>query len=182
VARSLSFIAAFFLLLRLLTAPALAQTSQESWQDFRREDLGFKIEMPGTPKVENDESAVDGKTIKSVSAQVDFDERTLGVSYEQLSEPVVMTADTPQFREDCDGRRKHLEKALVVKGTSHTQTAPNSQVPMCEIRLQTQGFHAIARAFVLRDRTIQVIVTSLRPIEGDAVVQRFLDSFELLPN
>src|SRR5262245_66654635 len=69
--------------LALLTLPASTTTLAQAWQEYRSDELGFKVEMPGTPKVEeeNEEETVGDKkqNVKSTNVQLDYEDATLGV-------------------------------------------------------------------------------------------------------
>src|SRR6476619_7344581 len=73
-------------MLPLLAAAALtpalitrAKAQGADWQTYRREDLGFEVEMPGTPKLSTDRND-DGWT--SVDAEVTVGSLLFGVSYQ----------------------------------------------------------------------------------------------------
>ena len=68
-------ILAFFItptLLALLPAPVWAQ----SWHEYRSDDCGFKIEMPGKPEIEATEDKFEYATAKSTSASVSYGDTT----------------------------------------------------------------------------------------------------------
>src|SRR5262245_49362929 len=68
------------------TSPARA----DDWQEFFREDLGFRIEMPGEPEVDMKEEGVEERIVRLIDAQVydDEDDGLFGVHCTEYREPV----------------------------------------------------------------------------------------------
>ena len=65
-----------------------AQAQGDMWQMYRREDLGFEIEMPGKPKIEVEENqGKDDPRLRAVDAQVNFEDTLFGAHYEEYKEP-----------------------------------------------------------------------------------------------
>jgi len=171
--------------LAVVTLPVLtttfAQTAfAQTWQEFRRDDLGFKVEMPGTPQVEEEEEeeTVDNnkKTIKTTTVQVHHEEASLSVSCEQFEKGLRQ----PPTDADFDDLLKSIEEKLGVKVTRQNRLTMNGK-PVRESFAETDGFYIAARVVFLDDRTFQVIATSNTPLAANPVVERFLHSFELLP-
>jgi hypothetical protein len=136
--------------------------------------------MPGTPQVEQEEEEEtvgnDKKTIKSTSVRLDHEEASLGVSCEQFEKGLRQPPTDAEF----DDLRKSIEKGMGVKVTSQNRLTMNGK-PVLELVAETDGFYAATRIVFLDDRIIQVIATSNIPIAANPVVERFLQSFELLP-
>jgi hypothetical protein len=52
------------------TSPARA----DDWEEYLREDLGFRIEMPGEPAVDVKDDGFSDKTVRTIDAQLHNDE------------------------------------------------------------------------------------------------------------
>ena len=50
-----------------------------AWREYRNNEMGFRVEMPGTPKVEEQNGDPGDPFIKSVDAQVELNDMLLGV-------------------------------------------------------------------------------------------------------
>src|SRR5215470_11205621 len=82
----------------LATAPAAAQTKHQyefdptklTWQEYRRDDLGFRIEMPGEPKVLDDQKPGEPKDIE---AYMMFDRVTFQVNIVEIDKSETLTPD-----------------------------------------------------------------------------------------
>jgi hypothetical protein len=166
--------------LAVVTLPASTTAFAQTWQEYRSDELGFKVEMPGTPQVEEeeDEETVDNNTqkIKWTTVQLDHEEASLGVSSAQFEKG---------FRQRpidayVDDLLKRTEKALGVKVTRQNRLTMNDK-PVREFFVETDGFCLVARLVFLDDRIIQVIATSIMPLAANPIVERFLQSFALLP-
>src|SRR5262245_20531146 len=62
----------------------------DDWQEYLREDMGFRIEMPGEPEVDVKEEGVDDKIVRLIDAQVydDEDDGLFGVHCTEYRDPV----------------------------------------------------------------------------------------------
>jgi hypothetical protein len=58
-----------------------AQAQSAPWQEFRRDDLGFRIEMPGRPSVVEDKGLPGENLLRSIDAEVEYENLSLKVSY-----------------------------------------------------------------------------------------------------
>jgi hypothetical protein len=164
--------------LALVTMPALTKTFAQSWQEYRRDDCGVKIEMPGSPQITEQEIADAGnkETVRWTRAELDRKEASLSISCRQFGRdirhrPIDMYVDNI---------RKLTEAALGVKVTGQNQLVVNNK-PVRELLIETDGFYLITRMVFLEDRIIEMTVTSIRPLADNPVANRFLRSFELLP-
>src|SRR5262245_57366091 len=113
--------------LAVVTLLVLTTTFAQTWQEFRRDDLGFKVEMPGTPQVEEqeEEETVDNnkKTIKTTTVQVHHEEASLGVSCEQFEKGLRQ----PPTDADFDNLLKSIEEKLGVKVTRQNRLTMNGK-------------------------------------------------------
>jgi hypothetical protein len=154
----------------VLLAGAPARGQGDIWQLYRREDLGFEIQMPGAPKIEVEESlGNDEPVVKSVDATVSFQDIEFGVFYEEYRRRPA------SIEEEIAGQRLGA-RSLGTKMTSETRFTMNG-VPGVEI--VTDGFGGmIFRVLVAQNRRFFLVVTGASP--DNASVRRFLDSFRLL--
>ena len=69
---------------------ASAVTKTRRWRQYRRDDLGFEVEMPGTPKIQEntDQGAVYGK---GISAVIEVEDVLFVAVHVDLSRPTSIT-------------------------------------------------------------------------------------------
>ena len=58
-----------------------ARAQGDVWREYRPADLGFRIAMPGAPKLETEEDEFKDTWIKSIDAQIDYEQTTFGVNW-----------------------------------------------------------------------------------------------------
>jgi hypothetical protein len=153
----------------VLLAGVPARGQGDIWQLYRREDLGFEVEMPGAPKIEVEEGKdKDDPVAKSVDAQVDFQEINFGIAYEEWRR-------RPSVDEEIAAQRS-VARSLGTKVISETRFTMNG-VPGFEIA--TDGIGGMtARVVVAQNR--RFFLSAVGAPSDNASVRRFFDSFRLL--
>ena len=58
---------------------AVAWAQAPAWKEYRNNDMGFRVEMPGTPKVDEQAGDASDPFVRSVEAQVELNDMLLGV-------------------------------------------------------------------------------------------------------
>ena len=139
------------------------------WKPYRREDLGFEVEFPGDPEIE-EEKDEDGA---SVIASFLFVGMLLAIEHATFQRGTSIEAVARQQRkatEDHQGRITQ-ESSFVMQG-----------FPALEIvSKDDEDFVVIMRAVVMGDRMIAVQVIGGPDIADNPSALRFLKSFRLLP-
>jgi hypothetical protein len=151
------------------TSPARA----DDWQEFFREDLGFRIEMPGEPEVDVKEEGLDDRIVRLIDAQVydDEDDGLFGVHCTEYRDPVSAEQEYRLFREGMrlGGLAVTRESALMI-----------NNIVAREFARESEGINFIHRLLVVDRRTIGISVYGDRSIHDSREVQRFMRSFMLL--
>jgi hypothetical protein len=151
------------------TSPARA----DDWQEYLREDLGFRIEMPGQPEVEVKEDGLDDKIVRLIDAQIydDEDDGLFGVHCTEYRDPVSAEQEYRLFREGMrlGGLAVTRESALMI-----------NNIVAREFTRESDGINFVHRLLVVDRRTIGISVYGGRDIHDSREVQRFLRSFMLL--
>ena len=141
------------------------------WREFRRDDAGFRIEMPGVPTVRYDKGLPTDDWIRMIDA---------GVEYEQISFGL-LHAEYKQARsaEAWFGGLARSGPASVFKTVVETPLTMNG-FPGREIIAASAELNldAVYRMFALNNNAF-VTLSAIGPV-ADANVRRFLDSFMLL--
>ena len=70
----------------VVLVPQSARAQGAAWQIYRRDDLGFEIEMPGRPEIREDR--IDGQV--SIEVAVDVDRMRFGIGYEEYGEAITI--------------------------------------------------------------------------------------------
>jgi hypothetical protein len=158
------------------SAVLVATTSSaraDDWREYLRDDLGFRIEMPGEPAVEVKEEGLDDKFVRLIDAQVydDEDDSLFGVHCTEYRDPVSAEQEYRLFREGMrlGGLSVTRESALMI-----------NNIVAREFTRESNGINYIHRLLVMDRRTIGISVYGDRDIHDSREVQRFLRSFMLL--
>jgi hypothetical protein len=151
------------------TAPARA----DDWQEYLRDDLGFRIEMPGEPEVDVKEDGLDERIVRLVDAQIydDEDDNLFGVHCSEYRNPVSAEQEYRLFREGMrlGGLAVTRESALMI-----------GNIVAREFTRESDGINFVHRLLVVDHRTIGISAYGDRGIHDSREVQRFLRSFMLL--
>jgi hypothetical protein len=156
----------------LVPTMARAEADEDDWQEYRRDDLGFRVEMPGEPKVEVKEEESKDILLRSTDALVDYDDDVLlNVHCSEYRDAVSAEEEFRLFRAGMRlaGLAVTSEKARMING-----------VPAREFIRESGDINFIRRLVVVGNRTIGVSAEGDRDIHDSAAVRRFLDSFMLL--
>jgi hypothetical protein len=156
-----------------IARPAQAQidwSKIDIWKPYRREDLGFEVEMPGDPEIEEEKDEAG----HSIYAEFLFIGMMLGVDHTVL------------FKRDATIERviRHQRKTAQELKGKVTREAPFTMegLPAIEIvRELKDGFVTIMRAVVIGKRHIAINVVGGPDIATNPSALRFLNSFKLLP-
>ena len=112
-----------FMLSLAAAAPAVlvwksAGAQGDVWREYRRADLGFRIEMPGEPKLETKEDEYKDTWIKSIDAEIDYEQTTFGVSWTEWKDIQSIEEVSAAFREGMQlaGMPVTREAPLVMNG------------------------------------------------------------------
>jgi hypothetical protein len=148
-----------------------ARAQGDVWREYRRDDLGFRVEMPGAPKVTVEEDAADGVRTKSIVADVEHEQMTLSVQYQEWRD--FMSPDR-QYRDfglgmQLGGMPVTSDASLLING-----------LPAREYVRESDDINFIHRMVAVDKLTISASVFGDRSIHRSPTVRRFLTSFTLL--
>jgi hypothetical protein len=149
----------------LALRPSHAQDSV--WREYRRSDLGFRIEMPRDPKIETEEN----DEMRSIDARVDYQSITLGVSWQGFKSIQSDEMLSTRFREGMwlAGMPVTVESSLVVNGFAARKFIRESG-----------GLNYVQLYVVMGNETIAASAVGDRSLHSSPTVRRFFDSFALL--
>ena len=165
----------------LALAPAAAQTADEfvfkpgklTWQEYRRDDFGFRVEMPGEPKVYLDPDPA--PFVKQTLVELPFDKVSFSVTIKEHDRTLTLA----QENELLDRFGSIIQRALGGKG--FTRFTMNGYPGREDVDEQKDDFRAVYRNVVVGKRVIQLNVGWYPGADTNAAAQRFLRSFTLLP-
>ena len=167
-------------LLPLIAAAALspgaimtpARAHGIAWRMYRREDLGFEVEMPGEPEVIVETGEGDDPWVRSIDAQVDAEQMTFGASYHEYQRPI-----SPEEEALAQDEAVRMLEARIARETLFTMSGFRAR----EFVMESDALDGIVRMVVIDNHRIMVSVLGDRSIQTNATVRRFLDSFKVLP-
>jgi hypothetical protein len=153
----------------LAIKPAHGQA--DTWREYRRDDLGFRIEMPGEPKVEVKEDEFKDIIIRTVEADVSQGTTNFGVRCDEYAQPVSADELFVRFRHGMQlgGMGITRETSLVMNG-----------FPAREFVRESPDLNFIRREVVVGNLTIAAMVFGERDIHMSDAARRVMASFELL--
>ena len=155
-----------------LSAGLISATAQApAWREYRNNEMGFRVEMPGTPKVEEQNGEPSDPFIKTVDAQVEFNDMLLGV---HCSDNRAAFSTEEQYKLQREG--------MVAGGMPVTREEARtvSGNPARDFIRESDDLNYIYRVVNVGKRTIGISAFGERSIHGNPNVRRFLDSLTLL--
>ena len=154
----------------VVLVPQSARAQGAEWQIYRRDDLGFEIEMPGRPEIREDR--IDGQV--SIEVAVDVDRMRFGIGYEEYGEAITIEEFAAAQRLVA---RTH--GSTVVRETAITMNG----LPGLDVIMESNLLSMAMRVVLIpeRKRSISAMVSGDGRLSEDASVRRFIDSFKLLP-
>jgi hypothetical protein len=143
--------------------------AQDVWREFRRNDAGFRIEMPGVPTVEDGKGLATDHWIRMINAGVEYEQISFGLSYAEYKQH---RSEEEWFREFARGLAPMFkivaENPLTLNGFEGREIIAAS----AELKLD-----AVYRMFALNNNAF-VTLSAIGPV-ANPNVRRFLDSFML---
>jgi hypothetical protein len=153
----------------LVSTAAWAQAP--AWKEYRNNDFGFRVEMPGAPKLDEQNGDPSDPFIRSLDAQVELNDMILGVHCTENRAAMSAEEQYKQQREGmvAGGMPVTREEARTVSGN-----------PAREFIRESGDLNYIYRVVNVGKRTIAVSVFGEKNIHGNPTARRFLDSLTLL--
>jgi hypothetical protein len=147
----------------------IVQAQQDVWREFRRNDAGFRIEMPGVPTVEDDKGIAGDRWIRMISADVEYEQISFGLTYVEYKQAL---SEEEWFR----GFARVLTSTFkIVAETPLTMNGFRGREIIAVEESVELNF--VYRMFALNDNAT-VIINAGGPV-ANPNVRRFLDSFML---
>jgi hypothetical protein len=149
--------------------PARAQAS--IWQEYRRDDVGFRIEMPGAPRIRVQRARPENNWITASGALVRYQNEIFDVTWTEFKEAAEVEDEYKRFRDMMAGAGYQIEE-----DTELTL----DDVPAREFIIETGAINFVRRILVVRNFAISIHAMGARNLQYSPTVRRFLDSFRLL--
>ncbi len=150
---------------------ATARAQGAAWQIYRREDLGFEVELPGKPKITTETYEGDDPVVKSIDAEVNVEQMTMGANYAEYRNPA--------FLDEEVAAQRTVARAL--QGQMRVTPFTLNGIEGRQIAIESTLMNGIMRFVVINNRRIMLNVIGNADIHTSATVRRFFDSFKLLP-
>jgi hypothetical protein len=154
-----------------LLGPKVARAQGGIWQEYRRDDVGFRIEMPGVPTIRVQKADPDDNWTTSTDAQVRYQHEIFDVSWTEFKDIVSVESEYTRFREMMTRAGYQIEEDIPLT---------LNDVPAREFIIETGNINFVRRIMAVRSLAIAIHVTGARNIRYSPTVRRFLDSFKLL--
>jgi len=152
--------------------PKVALAQGGVWQEYRRDDVGFRIEMPGAPKIRARKGRPQDNWTTSTGAQVRYQDEIFDVSCTEFNDIVSVEDEYTRFRNMMTGAGYQIEEDIPLT---------LNEVPAREFIIETGNINFVRRIMAVRNFAIGIHALGARNIRYSPTVSRFLDSFRLLP-
>ena len=149
----------------------VARAQADIWQEYRRDDVGFRIEMPGEPKIRVQKGDPQDPWTTSTDAQVRYQHELFDVSWTEFKDIVSTEEEYTRFRDMMTRAGYQIEEDIPL--------TPND-VPAREFIIETGNINFVRRIMAVRNFAIGIHAMGARNIHNSPTVRRFLDSFKLL--
>ena len=148
-----------------------AQAQENIWQEYRRDDVGFRIEMPGAPRIRVQRARPENNWITTTGALVRFQNEIFDVTSTEFKDAVAVEDEYTRFRNMMAGAGYQIEEDIPLT---------LDDVPAREFVIETGAINFVRRILVVRTFAIGIHAMGARNIQYSPTVRRFLDSFKLL--
>jgi hypothetical protein len=149
----------------------VARAQGDIWQEYRRDDAGFRIEMPGAPRVRVQRGRPDNNWTTSNGALVRYQNEIFDVTWTEFKDTVAVEDEYTRFRDMMAGAGYQIEEDIALT---------LNDVPAREFIIETGNINFVRRILVVRNFAIGIHAMGARNIQYSPTVRRFLDSFKLL--
>jgi hypothetical protein len=154
-----------------LLGPKAARAQSDVWQEYRREDLGFRIEMPGAPRIRVQKGNPEDKWTTSTDAQARYQNEIFDLSWTEFKDIVSVEDEYTRFRGMMIGAGYQIEEDIPLT---------LNDVPAREFIIETGDINFVRRIMAVRNLAIGIHALGARNIQNSPTARRFLDSFKLL--
>jgi len=151
--------------------PKVARAQGGVWQEYRRDDVGFRIEIPGAPKIRVRKGRPQDNWTTSTGAQVRYQDEIFDVSWTEFKDIVSVEDEYTRFRNMMTGAGYQIEEEIPLT---------LNDVPAREFIIETGNINFVRRIMAVRNFAIGIHALGARNIRYSRTVGRFLDSFRLL--
>ena len=151
--------------------PKVAHAQDGIWQEYRRDDAGFRIELPGAPRIRVQRGRPEHNWITSSGAQVRYQNEIFDVTWAEFKDTVAVEDEYTRFRDMMAGAGYQIEEDIPLT---------LDDVPAREFVIETGAINFVRRILAVRNFAIALHAIGARNIQYSPTVRRFLDSFRLL--
>jgi len=151
--------------------PQVARAQESIWQEYRRDDVGFRIEMPGPPRVRVQRARPENNWITASGALARYQHELFDVTWTEFKETVAVEDEYTRFRDMMAGAGYPIEEDIPLT---------LDDAPAREFVIETGAINFVRRILAVRNVAIGIHAMGARNIQYSPTVRRFLDSFKLL--
>ena len=155
----------------VVLVPQAARAQGANWQIYRREDLGFEIEMPGKPKIEVEEFERDDLAVKSITAVVDVEQISFGAGYNEYRKPISLEEEVLAQRLLARG----LGARTVRETTIHDERRPRASTSAWKSSMLLMAMRIVV---IRAPQDLGGVMRRPAASPTNANVRRFLDSLQ----
>src|SRR5262245_6278194 len=150
--------------------PKVARAQAVIWKEFRRDDVGFRIEIPGAPRMRVQKGRPEENWTTSSGAQVRHQHEIFDVSWTEFKDIAVVDDEYTRFRDMMARAGYQIEEDIALT---------LNDVPAREFVIETGNINFVRRILAVRNVAIGIHAMGARNVQYSPTVRRFLDSFRL---
>ncbi|HEY7297607.1 MAG TPA: hypothetical protein VH684_06680 [Xanthobacteraceae bacterium] len=154
-----------------ILGPKPARAQAGIWQEYRRDDLGFRIEMPTAPMIRVQKGRPEDNWTTSTDAQVRYQNEIFDLSWTEFKDVASAEDEYTRFRGMMIGAGFQIEQDIPLT---------LNDVPAREFIIETGDINFIRRILAVRNLAIGIHALGARNIQNSPTARRFLDSFKVL--
>ena len=151
--------------------PTLVRAQASIWQEYRRDEVGFRIEMPGAPRIRVQRGRPEENWATSTGAQVRHEHEIFDVSWTEFKDKVSVEDEYARFRDMMARAGYQIEEDIALT---------LNDVPAREFVIETGNINFVRRILVVRNFAIGIHAMGARNVQYSPTVRRFMESFRLL--
>jgi len=151
--------------------PQMTWAQAPVWREFRRDDVGFRVEMPGAPRLRVQKGDPADNWITSTDAQVRFYNEFFDLSWTEFKNTVAVEDEYTRFRDMMTNAGYRIEEDVPLT---------LQDVPAREFIIETGNINFVRRIMAMRNFAISIHAMGARNVNYSPTARRFIDSFGLL--
>jgi hypothetical protein len=122
--------------------PRVTRAQEDIWQEYRRDDVGFRIELPGVPNIRVEKGGPEDNWTTSTDAQLRYQHEIFDVSWTEFKDTISVEGEYKRFRDMMTGAGYQIEEDIPLT---------LNDVPAREFIIETGNINFVRRIMAVRN-------------------------------